>query len=341
MFVAFNSSRKFAVSVAGRDAVATLRMAATKFETEFGFPPPLVRDQAMPPIMKASVEAVPGPAGPARFAVYKFSLDAASNAAHLAVLCPPEASLPEWSSDNPFKDSRFSERTVPFYLAGACDVPFDSTLSLPAKSIPIDGVAGPGFYKPRVDGTFEVPKELLKAAADVTRNRGAGSKFESFVDFSKRALTLYAYRAEAFNDEDTNGVDSDNFRFVELRDPKGTPIRYYRWISGKVENGKHFPPTKIDEYKLPPLVGRQGSPSPGIPADRVYNGTAQDRDIVKNPALRSAKFAIVAAGPDGAFGDEPLALLAIRLSKPVASVTIDERRIRVEAERDNIVEVGE
>lgn len=126
--------------------------------------------------------------------------------------------------------------------------------------------------------------------------------------------------------EGTSGADPNGHRAVEVVDSNGVPIRFYRWMKPATITG-------LRDLRLPPLVGRShltSTPYPyPIPADR---------DLEKNIELRDASFAIVTAGPDGAFGDEPDALFMKRLNKQVAAA--DLLRLRFEAEKDNIVEVG-
>ena len=117
---------------------------------------------------------------------------------------------------------------------------------------------------------------------------------------------------------------------MEVRDSRKVPVRFYRWINGgQYAQGAQtiYDVRTIDDLRLPPIVGRKGSSFPGTP---------QDRDTEKNPELRGATWAIVAAGPDGAVGDEPLPVLAKRLGVTIT----DERKVRIDAEKDNVVEVG-
>lgn len=329
LFVAFRSTRKFATSVADRDAVATIKMGVSRFIDECGFAPPLIRDQAQNQPRTVFSDG----SGLMRFSVYNFSMDETANA-DLVLLRP--AALAQPSDVNPFLDRRFSERTLAVYIAGACDVPGKpGDADARAKELPIDGVMGPGFYKARPDGSFEVPADVRKGGAATTA-RGAGSKFDSLIDLSKKYLSLYSYARDpqhlSANDpvDGDNGADAGKLRWVEVRDSRKIPVRYYRWINGgQYSQGARtiYDVRTIDDLRLPPIVGRKGSNFPGTP---------QDRDTEQNPELRSATWAIVAAGPDGAFGDEPLPLLARRLGITIT----DERKTRIDAEKDNVVEVG-
>jgi hypothetical protein len=206
-----------------------------------------------------------------------------------------------------------------------------------AREVPIDGVRGPGFYKPRRDGTFEVPMDV-KLGSAATTSRSGGAKFEPLIDVSKKSLTLYSVGRDSSqlpandpNDGDS-AADPTRDRFVEVRDARNVAIRYYRWVNGAeyTAGGRTtWEVRTIDDLRVPLLVGRKGTTFPGTPADR---------DIELSPALRDATWAIVAAGPDGAFGDENLNRLSARLGFVVTAD--NERKARLDAERDNVVEVG-
>lgn len=315
LIVGFRSTRAFARSVTDRAAVSNVREAVSKFTQEFGFAPPLVRDQH--PATPVWVEGTTT----RRVAVYSIS-----DPADLNILRPANIAAP--GSANPFEDRRFSERTLPYFLVGGCGVRYYGQGSVPSPEVtelPVDGVPGPGFYKPRADGSFDIAPDVLdpsrggrRTAAQATSR--AGAKYDSFVNLDSRSLTL-------FYTSDNPG--NDLREVVELRDAKGVAIRFYRWV-----NPDNV--TQVEDFRLPPLVGRDGQAFVG----RV---TPDERDLRKNPQLRDAVFAVVAAGPNGAFGDEPDALLFQRLNRPVPTgpgAADAILKARFEAEQDNIVEVG-
>lgn len=93
----------------------------------------------------------------------------------------------------------------------------------------------------------------------------SGRKFESFFDLSRNAKALYSSDAAAGR--------------VVLRDANEVPVRYYRWLQG---NPSTTLVASVNDCNVPLILGR-----------------ASD-----DASLRSAVFAIVAAGPDGVFGDE-------------------------------------
>ena len=325
LFVAFRSTRRYATSVDMRGAVSATRMGVIRFNDDFGFLPPLLRDQAAtdPRTVFQNV------ASELAFSTYNFSLKTQDNA-DLAILRPPTLAAPD--SSNPFLDHRFSERSLAVYLAGVCEVPL-SALQL----LPIDGVVGPGFFKPREDGGFDIPPSV-RAGRLATSRRSGTTKFESLVELKSKSLSPLWFQRENNSgspeprDQGVNVFDPNNERWVSLADAKRVPIRYYRWLNGAAYpqgSGRVYEIRTLDDYRVPPLVGRQVS---------LFPGTPPVKDIELNPELRKARWAIVSAGPDGAFGDEPLALLQFRLKVGTGG---DERQLRVNAEKDNLVEVGE
>lgn len=334
LFVAFRSTRRYASSVDARSAVSAVRMGVIRFKDQFGFVPPLLRDQAaINPRSVVTVGTAPG------FAAYNFS-SSATNAADLLILRP--AALVNPALANPFQDPRYSERSLAVYIAGVCEVPLDSNAADPlARSIPLDGVAGPGFCKPSEDGNFVVPASI-RAGTAATSRRGGVAKFESLLDLNSKSLSPLWFQREldtanpppasAFPRDGDDAADPDKERWVAIADLKRTPLRFYRWINGAAytQGAQTVYEVRIEaDFRVPPLVGRLST---------LYPGTPADRDISLNPGLKNATWAIVSAGPDGAFGDEPLDLLAFRLKvAPIA----DERKVRIEAERDNLIEVGE
>ncbi len=316
LFVAFRTTRRYASSVTDRAAVSAIKMGVSRFVEECGIVPPLVRDRENewqdPPEPNGSVVNDDDPR--AKFAVYDFRPTLPpDNRPNPEMLLLRDITPPPAGDSNPFSDKRYSELSLPVYLAGACDVPLGLG---PGTDLPIDGVRGLGFYKAKSDGSFEVPATLL--ASGTPSGRTGGTKIDSLLDASKSYLQVVA--------------DPANPEQVQLLDSKRIPIRFYRWVNGGrySQGGRDvYEVRTLDDLRLPRLVGRNGA---------VFPLTPVERDIERNPELRDAKWAIVAAGPDGAFGDEPLSLLGQRLSRAVAAA--DERKVRIDAEKDNVVEVG-
>ena len=223
-------------------------------------------------------------------------------------------------------DKRFSTLSLGYYLAGGLDSVYGAGIT----GVPIDGVKGPGFYTPLSDGSFEVPESVRRATA--TDRKQVGSQFQSFVSVNG------AFRL--FVDSSASGG-----RRVELRDGKNAPVRYYLWINEFREpSGTYRAPARIQEMSVPLLVGRYYIvPAGGGPAESSIPGEVNvpgDRDLEKNPGLRGRfMWALVAAGPNGVFGDESDAEIAAGLN--VSDVVAERTKRRFEAERDNIVVYGE
>jgi len=329
LFVAFRSTRRYATSVDMRGAVSATRMGVIRFNDDFGFLPPLLRDQAATdPRTVFQNDAIE-----AAFSTYSFSLKTQDNT-DLEILRPPTLAAPD--PLNPFLDHRFSERSLAVYLAGVCEVPLKETDSA-LRLLPIDGVVGPGFFKPREDGGFDIPPSV-RAGSSATSRRSGTTKFESLVELKSKSLSPLWFQRENNSgspeprDQEGDDVDANRERWVSLADAKRVPIRYYRWLNGAAYpqgSGWVYEIRTLDDYRVPPLVGRQVS---------LFPGTPPVKDIELNPELRKARWAIVSAGPDGAFGDERLDLLQFRLKVGTGG---DERQLRVNAEKDNLVEVGE
>jgi len=115
-------------------------------------------------------------------------------------------------------------------------------------------------------------------------------------------------------------VDQSDGRW-ELRDRNGASFRFYRWEQGKAEPGGGFDAGEIeelDDLNVPNLLG----------------------DPEEDPALRSAEYAIVGAGPNGVFGDPPFEDGYAGLGSELGIDDTEQERILAEARRDNVVEVG-
>jgi type II secretory pathway pseudopilin PulG len=136
----------------------------------------------------------------------------------------------------------------------------------------------------------------------------AGRTFEPFFDVSRNAKAVYE--------------TAPNTGKIELRDSRGIGFRYYRWVTGNA-NGQV---TNLTELNVPAMVGNPGA----------------------NSELKNAEYAIVAAGPDGLFGDEwllpaghpqTLTRAEVEAKLGVPSTTSDAD-LAAKAMADNIVGVG-
>lgn len=299
---------KVVKSTADGQALRNTRQAVEQFRTEFGFLPPLVRDQ------QSTNNQVVVTSPPLGKHINVMSFTDPTDQTFLRTVPAP-------SGNNPFGDDRrFSNRSLAIYLAGGMPEPLGGPVA-----IPMDGVPGPGMYKPNNDGTFNIPSDVLRAS---TTSRRTGRVYESFVNLSKSSPKL--------------SVDPSTQTEVELRDGRNNVYRYYRWLTGK-ESVPGHPVVDLVDLNVPYIVGRDPSVPPFSSTFAQFK-TPDARNLSANAALRSATWAIVAAGPNGAFGDEPIAQLAAKLGKsydPGASNASErELELRADAESDNLVEVG-
>lgn len=321
---------KAAKGAAERAMINNVKAGLTQFQQEFGFPVPLVKEMAgnteppvgvippgggnwnppTPPIITGSGS------NNNRIAVYMPTVAADAAALRNPTLAP--------TPNNPLRDNRFSELSLPYYLAGALDVKLNSTANAPT----MDGVSGPGMYRPNRDGSFDIPLDIVSGRSNtILGSNRAGAKYGSLIHLSK-APKLFT---EPNPPTTTQGM-------VRLLDAKGIPIRYYRWLQGQETSpgSGEYQADNIDELNVPPIIARNTAN-----ANFQYFKAKPERDLEQNSAARGATWAIVSAGPNGAFGDEPVQLLAVRFGKRAPLAPDEEMRLRVLAEEDNIVEVGQ
>lgn len=132
------------------------------------------------------------------------------------------------------------------------------------------------------------------------------AKFEPFIDAGKGSFRVYF-----------SGTAVSKDGRVEIRDRNETPIRYYRWLDGVAypDSPGSFLVRKPEDLNVPSMVG----------------------DPKTDPTLRDSTWAVVMAGANKLFGDEPIAEIRQALaSNPGDS----DEKVRAEAKKDNIVEVG-
>jgi hypothetical protein len=152
----------------------------------------------------------------------------------------------------------------------------------------------------------------------------SGRRFEPFFDVSRNTRAVVTTVS-------TEGR-------VELRDSNGVAFRYYRWEHGKDTanaNGTSGPVGSIvglEDLNVPRILG----------------------DPTENPALKDAKYAILAAGPNGLYGNEhqiaqaypdhPQALtldqMAAKLGMATPTNATELGRLLERAMEDNVMEVG-
>jgi type II secretory pathway pseudopilin PulG len=314
LIVGLRQATRVARGGAESQNVSSMKIAAAHFGSEFGFAPPLVRDQCPTGALQAWTEkiaagqetdrrkiAVYDVGDPINGDTYRKFLQRETAPAFPARwgAVDPALKLPRWW------DPRYSEGSLAIYLTGGCP---DELLQGSSRKVPIDLVGGPGFLQPNLDGTFasrKVRNALLSTAAD-TRRRQSKS-FQPFFSAGTRSASLT--------------VNAQDPAQVRILDRNGKAYRYYFW--------------------LPDDAQQTGIPE----ADRLYeflNTPWLLGDPNERTDLRDAEFAIVAAGPDGAFGDEPIEDLGrqIGVSVTAFSTSPEQLKARQQAAADNIVAVG-
>jgi len=148
----------------------------------------------------------------------------------------------------------------------------------------------------------------------------SGQTYPSYVDVSKRTLQLQP------------SDDVSRPYVISFTDRNGIRIRYYQWLS---------------ETSFGAGTGTAGLNVPFVLGTPSMDGSSTASAADSNPAMRSAKYAIVAAGPNRAFGDiqigsgdsgtEELEDVRARIGASGAKAAI---AVEQEARGDNIVEVG-
>jgi len=274
---------------ADAQTVRAMKLAVDQFKQDFQFLPPLVKDVRY----GKWIEDHPLIDGEKRVAIY----------------------LPQRTSSGGFNqdwkdlrgddlsaanavDRRYSGASLAYYLVGALDAPVNANVK-----VPIDGVLGPGFVAPLIDGAFKVPA-AIKDPNQKPVSKRTGRVYEPLMDTGKSGLKLVRQL------DDATGTK------IELQDRGGVAIRYYRWKQGERGQSSGAPKIKdVKDLNVPAVVG----------------------DPANDPLLREAEYAIVGAGPNGVFGDEATDVLATKLGM---SVNDGEERLRQIAREDNAVEVG-
>jgi type II secretory pathway pseudopilin PulG len=326
---------KTSKSTVDHQTVNAIRVGASQFKQQFGFPMPIVRERSVDPVPGQHTFITVGTGASQRNIVCVYQ---PKDPDYVQELQGEElATLRGANPNNPFIDYRYSERSIPIYLVGQLDVPMYP--SQPNGPV-IDGIRGPGLCKPLPDGTFAVPADLMHATgATAPTTARTGATFDPFITITGGAPKLMV-------DPYVNpsAARPEN---VWVADRNGVAIRYYQWAPEATVSS-------LDDLNVPLIVGRAFTPRT-LPALRGYP-PADTRDLAKNPAIKSATFAIVAAGADGFFGDEvndPTApagdprrdafdrmMIAAGFSASDTDPN-DIIRARVKVEADNIVEVGQ
>ena len=221
-----------------------LNTGAEQFSQQFGFAVPLVDDNASGGPIDATTNLPINP-----------RVRIAGESAGLTDPARPLRYLRmELDQDQP----RFSVRSLPYYVLGL----------LPQR---VDGVDGPGFGTPAVDGSFSRSSSARRAMVDL-KNRTS-------------AIVNTAGRTPA------------EF-YPEIHDRYRLAIRYYRWEPTRHVAGASGAP-----------AGRPGGPAnqtDQVGEIRDYNvpSALGDPRLNLHAALRSSKWAIVSAGADRLINDD-------------------------------------
>jgi hypothetical protein len=294
--------------------VASMKIAATQFASQFGFVPPMLRDQYIVPNLRLRTEKMTGRESD-RLKLAVYDVGDPTNGEDFRKFLQRDTVPPfpaNWGSrDTSLRldrwfDPRYSEATLAAYLVGA----IGDEVGPPAagRRYPIDLVPGPGFMQPNLDGSFGTRKlrnALLSTAAD--QRRRASRVYQAFFAAGTRAASLFA--------DPTNGNN------VQIRDRNGRPYRYYSWLPDDVRpTGVPQADLNYQWFNIPWILG----------------------DSNERTDLRDAEFAILGAGPNGAFGDEPIDELArlTGISVGTASSAGEQLKARQTAAADNVLEVG-
>lgn len=345
-----NRARKTAKQTASQRSAAALVQAVDQFRNDFGFLPPLVHDGVSvsngnddyrPTPIDPTESKIDGPVfermgGQGTFqsvVIWNDGIDfnffrrrrgAGVDAIDLST-------AGEWDNDGAWDDRRYSKYSLAYYLTGALDRN-------------VDGIRGPGFARPIVDGSF------LGVGYPVGSSR---DRFEPMIDVDRRGARLLADYIEPGEFTEHNlGLDPDAVpdraaiytqyepyqlgALVSVVDAFGTAFRYYRWEPGRFVRGQLVVESTLD-LNLPPVLI-----DPVVLAALMNDvNNAQDFDLTGGDMkLRNAKYAVVSAGPDGLFGTESIKLLAkvLRVDEPTDLDDIAE--LRQSVWEDNAVEVG-
>lgn len=349
VFVGARAVMKNARSTADRQTLMAMRTGIEQFKQEFGFLPPLIQDEAITgfnrtwnsqSVGKFPVE-VDNSSNENRIVTFSFALANRSGANierdYLRGYVngsemDPNSSASGYGNAGPNADRRFSTYSLATYLNAMGEAPL-----VPANKgntdKTIDGIPGPEMNAPRDDGSFAVSGT----------NSTTTKKYGAFFDGGRRGMTLVG-------GSDTSGTPNGLYEF---RDRNGKPIRYYRWLRGK----SGVPSDKVDGLadlakNIPSLLHAlhpkefNGSSEAGQlittggTADKLMAMRA-DYDLRTNNTLKGADFALVAAGPDGTFGDAGTEGGADGISKSLAtSYGTDIDLLKIRAREDNVVEAG-
>lgn len=331
---ALNTAKK----AASEQSTKALVQAVEQFRTEFGFLPPLVHDglvisggdPAFQPAANLAQSQLDGPtvdigvsdARPDIVLVWSEGADR-NFLRRRTGSGADEIDLPgggTWDDDRAWDDRRYSKFSLAYYLGGVL-----------GKGI--DGLEGPGFARPLADGSFEGVGYPVGSTRD---------RYEPTMDVDRRGVRIQVGYGELSefpeHDQAAPAALMPGDTEIALVDSFGHAYRYYRWEHGRfyAATGKFEVRNALD-MNIPPVLI-----DPVLYADvRNNSSDADETDLTQgNIQLRSARFAVVGAGPDGLFGVESIDTIADVLREPVPLDLEEIAKMRKRVWDDNAVGYG-
>jgi len=310
LIVAVAGAVDAARGAADRQSLAGMKVAIGQFENEFGFLPPLINDG---PPLDTSADA--GPVNEDNEIVVRgevFLTGRLTGTDGDGDPCGDGAGEdPDIISDNGadgYSDKRYSKVSLPYYLQGVSA----ATDGADPEPRPLDGVEGEGFRTPRRDGSFDPTGRRHGALMDMSEDRTAVSYFNEneFLEHGETPL---------------NPIQRNRPNVVAYIDREGRAFRYYRWVNcdpsePEEELGEHM---NVPRLMLDP-----------------FEWDDSDASAASNSAeIAGARYALIGAGRDGAFGTEPRDVL-IRSTDERSGAGGSLESLRAKAMDDNVVEVG-
>ncbi len=317
-----------------RATVRTLGLAVRQFESQFGYPPPLVHDGEM---MSSPLPTEPGGATVPDAPVY--DLGGGAGLRRPAAFQGAEGDLflrgydPSSGVRYPFDtstglqgvaDERYSKFSLPYYVIGV----------LGAN---VDGVDGPGFNEPRRTGGFQLANGTPRYESFFDLGRASAVTLEGeyfdLLEYRENDRSVGFIPNPGVSGQVASVVTRDDQALV---DGNGRAFRYYRWEPGDPNAGRgQAEIASVVDMNIPSVLL-----NPVLAAQAYQQATGGSPVTVDptegNAALRSARWAIVGAGANGVFGTEEIGELREILNIRDA----DELEVRRIAREDNLVEVG-
>ena len=343
-----NRASKSAKRTASQRSAAALVQAVDQFRNDFGFLPPLVHDgksvsagmdKYRPTPLDPSEGKIDGPVFERAGAqgtyqsvvIWSDGIDFNffRRRRGVGVDAIDLSTSGEWNDDGAWEDRRYSKYSLAYYLTGVLDRN-------------VDGIRGPGFARPIIDGSF------LGVGYPVGSSR---DRFDPMIDVDRRGVRIEVEYIEPkeFPEHELGSAEPDRATvygdyqayqrgaLVALVDAFGNAFRYYRWEPGRFVGGQlvventydlNLPPVLIDPVVL--AEGRNGTLNNNIDVDLTGG----------NIKLRDARYAVVSAGPDGFFGTESIETIADFLGARAPSDLGEIAKMRQSVWADNAVEIG-